>query len=130
MILRIVLGAVTIMALGFVWYHPKTFGAAWMRETGMTEEKAKQGNMAMIMGLAFLMSLIIAYRFSGWLHPDENYPPFLHGAFHAGKTALFLVVPALVTNALFEQKSWTYILINAGYWLVGLALAGGVIFSI
>lgn len=48
------------MVIGAVWYNPKVMGSAWMAETGMTEEKAQQGNMAMIFGCAYLFAMIIA----------------------------------------------------------------------
>ncbi|MFK7969918.1 MAG: DUF1761 domain-containing protein [Bacteroidia bacterium] len=36
------------LVVGFVWYHEKVFGTAWMKTTGMTREKAEQGNMPLI----------------------------------------------------------------------------------
>lgn len=49
------------MVLGFIWYHPKLFGNTWMQASGMTEEKMKSGNMALIFGLSFVFSLILAW---------------------------------------------------------------------
>jgi Protein of unknown function (DUF1761) len=40
---------------------------------------------------------------------------------------VFLVLPLIGTNALFERKSWKYIFINAGHWTVSLMLMGGII---
>jgi hypothetical protein len=40
---------------------------------------------------------------------------------------LFVVLPTLGTNALFEQKNWKYILINVGYWALTLSVMGGII---
>jgi len=57
----------------------------------------------------------------------SNHRHFGHGALHGVMTALFLVLPVMGTNALFERKSFKYIAINAGYWTVTLALMGGVI---
>lgn len=31
--------ALVPLILGFVWYNPKTFGNAWMKEAEMTDEK-------------------------------------------------------------------------------------------
>ena len=45
------------LVIGFIWYNPKVFGTIWMNEIGMTEEKAKQGNMAKIFGLTFVLLL-------------------------------------------------------------------------
>ena len=57
----------------------------------------------------------------------DRYRHFGHGAFHGGIAGVFLVFPALATNALFERKSWKYIGINAGYWIISFALMGGVV---
>ncbi len=50
-----------------------------------------------------------------------------HGALHGFMTALFIIFPALATNALFERKSWKYIFINFGYWAVCMTIMGGII---
>lgn len=57
----------------------------------------------------------------------QNYRTFKHGVFHGVLFSIFLVFPLIATNALFERKSWKYIFINSGYWLVTIALMGGVI---
>lgn len=56
-----------------------------------------------------------------------GYRTFKHGAFHGTICALFIVLPVLGTNALFEGKSFKYIGINVGYWLICFMLMGGVI---
>ena len=52
---------------------------------------------------------------------------FGHGALHGFFTGLFIVLPILGTNALFEQKGWKYVWINTGYWAITLMLMGGLI---
>jgi len=42
----ILVAAIVPMVLGFIWYNPILFGNVWMRESGITEEKMKSGNMA------------------------------------------------------------------------------------
>jgi hypothetical protein len=59
--LIIFLAALVPMAMGFIWYHPKVFGAAWMNAAGMTEDKIKGANMAKIFGLAFVLSFLLAF---------------------------------------------------------------------
>ncbi len=57
----------------------------------------------------------------------DNFRTFKHGVLHGTITGLFLVLPILGTNALFERKGFKYIAVNVGYWTVCLALMGGVI---
>jgi len=56
-----------------------------------------------------------------------NFRTFKHGALHGFITGLFIFLPVLGTNALFERKSWKYIFINVGYWAVSAMLMGGII---
>lgn len=57
----------------------------------------------------------------------RNFRTFKHGAFHGALAGLLFAFPVLGINALFDRKGWRYILINAGYWVVTLALMGGVL---
>jgi hypothetical protein len=120
-ILAIVLAAVSSFAVGGLWYSPLLFGPAWMRESGMTEEKVKQANMAKIYGLAFVLSLLAAFVFALFLGPDPA-PGLAAGAgFAAGA---FWVAASFGINYLFEQKSLKLFLINGGYHTVQFTLIG------
>jgi hypothetical protein len=57
----------------------------------------------------------------------DRYRSFGHGALHGGIAGVFLALPVLAVNALFERKSFKYIAINAGYWIVSFMLMGGVV---
>lgn len=48
--------------LGFIWYHPKVFGKAWLQAAGLDEQKAKEGfNMPLVFGLSLLLSFVLAF---------------------------------------------------------------------
>ena len=142
------------LIVGFIWYHEKLFGKAWMRASGVTPEAAQSANMALIFGITFIFSIMLAFILHGMvihqyaiyslvadMTPDQQEPlvkdfndkfgtlyrTFKHGAFHGVLLGLFFVLPVLGTNALFERKGFRYIAINAGYWIVSLAIMGGVI---
>ena len=55
----VALAAIVPMIVGFLYYNPKTMGNLWMKLSGMTEEKIKEGNMPLIYGLAYLLSFIM-----------------------------------------------------------------------
>lgn len=139
---------------GFIWYHPKVFGTAWMQVTGLSDEKLKGGNMAVIFGVSLLLSAMLAFvltgvvihqthigaLFQGDTDPanlaamegfmaayGDRFRSFGHGALHGTMAGLFFVLPVLGTNGLFERKGFKYISINVGYWCLTLALMGGVI---
>lgn len=145
-------GFVTLL-LGFIWYHPKVFGAVWMRENGLTEEQLSKGNMLKIFGLTFIYSLmigmimqsIVIHQFGalGMVGGYENlakpsfhefmkdygtaYRTFKHGALHGFMAGLFLALPMVCITGLFERKSWKYMLINSGYWILSLTVIGAII---
>lgn len=51
------------MVVGAIWYSSALFENAWMTASGVTEEKIKSGNMALILGLSYILGLM----FSGGL---------------------------------------------------------------
>lgn len=112
--------------IGFLWYGP-LFGKAWMASTGMTEEKAAQANMPVVFGLSFVFQLIMAFCLAMFFYGDPNAADAITagtGAFYGFLTGFGWVATALGVNALFEQRSWKYILINGGYWIVVFTLMG------
>ncbi|WGK65964.1 DUF1761 domain-containing protein [Croceiramulus getboli] len=133
--LALVAAAFSTIFIGFFWYGP-LFGKAWMRETGITEEQAKKSNMILLLGLSVVFGFFIAIQLWGLVftggapgheHGLDPYVTFKHGAFHGALLALFVVLPVLGTIALYEQKSWRYVAINVGYWLVTFSVMGGII---
>ena len=57
----------------------------------------------------------------------DRFRTFKHGAFHGVLSGVFLALPLVAINALFERRSFKYIAIHAGYWVITLAIMGGII---
>lgn len=57
----------------------------------------------------------------------NEFRTFKHGVFHGVLIGIFFALPLIGTNALFERKGAKYIFINSGYWIVTLAIMGGII---
>ena len=140
---------------GFIWYHPKVIGTAWMKAADMTEEKIKSANMFVFMGISLLLSFMLAFIMPTMVihqwhiksalmnvmdQPEAvqiidtfmeaygtEFRSFKHGALHGAILGLFLVLPVVGMNAMYEQKGWKYALIHVAYWTITLALMGGVI---
>jgi len=147
--------AVVTLVVGFVWYNPKVFGTIWMRENNFTQEELRKGNMLKIFGLTYIFSLMITMIEMGLtIHQSgavgmvggppliesakpsfaafmadygTAYRTFKHGALHGFMSGLFFAFPVLGITGLFERKSWKYIFVNSGYWIVTLTLMGGII---
>jgi len=123
--LEILIGGLAAFLLGFAWYTA-LFGKAWQAETKITDEQAQSG-MAMTHGLSFLMMCVMCFFMNMMFnyHPMEE-QNFVHGAFHGMLTAVFLPVPALAINYLYQKKSLKLFLIDAGYVIAFCTLAQGV----
>ena len=65
--------AVSTFVLGGLWYGP-LFGKVWMSASGMTEERAAQGNMPKIFGISFLLQLLAAAVLAAFLGTEEVMP--------------------------------------------------------
>lgn len=57
----------------------------------------------------------------------DRFRTFKHGALHGALAAIFLALPIVGINALFERRGFKYIALHVGYWLVSFTLMGGVI---
>ena len=57
----------------------------------------------------------------------NNFRTFGHGAFAWFYFFGFVVLPVVGINALFERRSWKYIMLHWGYWAITLVLMGGLI---
>lgn len=117
--------AITNLALGALWYSPVLFYKSWLRENHLTEEDIKRVNPAKVYGLSFLFSLLISYNLAFFLGDGNTdwvwgiTAGFLSGF---GFSALIFTVVAL-----FELRSWRYILINGGYITIYFTLIGLII---
>ena len=110
------------LVLGAVWYSPLLFYKAWMKENKFTEEDIKQINPLKTYSLTFILSVIISYNLAFFLGDAKTGAAW-------GATAGFLAgfgFSALIFTvvALFEQRSWKYILINGGYITIYFTLTG------
>ena len=112
---------VASMVLGGLWYSPVLFGNAWMRASGITEERARSANMTKVMGTAFLLAILGAWVFAMFLGPNPA-PGF---AAAAGLSAgLCWVAGSFGINYLFEQRPFRLFAINGGYHTLQYTLIG------
>jgi len=152
--LALFVAALSTLVVGSVWYGP-LFGKVWMKENGFSEEELKQGSMVKIFGLTFVFSLFLAlmmhflciHQFGplGMIGgPDfietakpsyaafmldygDAYRTYQHGALHGFMSGLFLALPLVGINGLFERKSWKYIFVHSGYWTVVMTIMGAIV---
>ena len=137
-IVPVLVAALIPTVMGMIYYNPKVFGNAWMASLGKTEEELKEGfNMAVVTIVGLVLSFLLAFSVNAIVElihqnvdeagtiltsSDHN---FGHGAFHGVFIALTVCIPVLITNGMYERKSWKNLLINTGYWVITIALMSG-----
>ncbi|HUR31841.1 MAG TPA: DUF1761 domain-containing protein, partial [Saprospiraceae bacterium] len=86
--LAVIIAALIPMIVGFIYYHPKVLGKAWMNSLGITEADLKIGNMGLIYGICLVMSFILSFYLLGNVDgPGQEgaqgqFDTFKHGAAH------------------------------------------------
>lgn len=149
------ISALVPLLVGFIWYHPKVMGTAWMKSSGMTPEQGQGMNMPLVFGLTYLfglflssaMMIIVIHQFSvgsvlanDMTNPEvkayladfmtkygQNFRSFKHGMLHGAIETIFFVLPVLAVVSMFERRSAKYIAIHVAYWFITLMLMGGII---
>lgn len=120
----VLVAGISSFVVGGIWYSPRLFGNAWMRENSLTEEAVKSGNKGKIFGFTAMFSLLMASNLAMYLAGDKT-------DFSWGATAGFLTgiwtFSAIAIHSLFELKRWNLIWINGGYSIVSLTLMGAII---
>jgi hypothetical protein len=151
--IALLLASLSTLVVGFIWYHPNVFGTIWMKESGMTEDKMKGSNMILIFAMSilyaflisFVLQMLVIHQFGamGMIGGDPSkalpsysafmtdygtsFRTFKHGALHGFMTGLFLALPIIGVGALYERRSFKYVLIAGGYWVITCMIMGGII---
>ncbi len=109
--LSYLLGLFLAMGLTFLVIHQMHFYSILANEPGINDAGSEINN--------FYADFMVKF--------GTNFRTFKHGALHGTVGGFFIALPILATTALFERKGFNYIAINFGYWVITMALMGGVI---
>lgn len=120
---QMLLALVAYMAIGSLWYSV-VFGNVWLKAVGKSKAEAAMGGPAMlgavfgeamvVLGLAYVNLLV---GVSGWMS----------GALLGVIMWLFFVTGTALVNSAFQGKSLQLYLIDMGYHLVGMMVAGAIL---
>jgi hypothetical protein len=101
------------------------FGKVWLKANGFTEAQARGFNKARAFGGAFVLALIMSANLAMFLAGPATR---LWWGIAAGALAgIGWVATSLAVVALFENRSWSYIFVNAGYLIVVFILMGAIL---
>lgn len=119
--LAVIAAALSMFVIGGLWYSPILFGKRWQVAANVSDTAMSAGKPAVIFGLAFVLSLLIA----------ANLAFFVAGVPELGAVVGYSVAAGLgwaafglSVIALFERRPFAYHLINGGYLTVAFAVMG------
>lgn len=116
----VIAAAVSMFVIGGVWYSA-LFRKAWMAANGFADDDMKRGSPAVIFGLAFVLSLLMAANLAFLVAGVPDLGAVVGYAIAAG---LGFSAFSLSVVALFERRPLGYHLINGGYLTVAFAVMG------
>lgn len=119
--LAVLVAAVAVFVLGWLWYSPLLFFKSWMRLRGLDPEAAMK-NAKMPGGkllIEFVRCLLLAFVIARLVALLDIHSYFI--AIHSG-LFLWLGFPVvlLVGSVLWDNVPWKVAAIHAGDWLVKL----------
>ena len=124
-ILAIVVAAIVYFFIGAIWYGQ--FSVAWLAGIGRTMAELEAENPGARPYVVGFGSVLVACATLGWLIARTGTSGWAGGAKLGVVVALGLVGAQLALNYGFESRSVSLWLINTGYPVVGLGIAGAII---
>lgn len=111
--------------LGALWFSPLLFVKSWKALVGLKEnERPKSGRYGMVISLiaSFVITLALAHLIL--LSKASNVGC---GALIGALAWLGFYAAPYYSLSLFQDTPFKLIAINAGYWLVGMVISGGLL---
>ena len=118
--LAVVAAAISMFVIGGVWYSA-LFQKAWMSANGFTDDDMKRGNPAIIFGVAFVLSLLMAANLAFLVANVADLGAVVGYSVAAG---LGFAAFGLSLVAMFERRPLGYHLINGSYLTIAFAVMG------
>jgi hypothetical protein len=126
----VLVSTIGAFAIGSIWYSPIMFSKVWQREAKLSDAEIGASNMVLLFGTTIVLAAIQATLFAAAVAGMLGADPVL------GDVIIFSLVIGIgwvattfATGYLFERRSMTLWLINAGY-NVALFLAFGLIIGL
>ena len=121
--LVLILAGLIPMLVGAIWYGP-LFGRSWMRVNGFSEDTLKTGNMAVIFGLSFLLSIVFAVGLAGLcIHQNAVMQLFaMHPDFATPGTEVHTLYTTMIENYGDRHRTFGHGAVHGGFATILLAL--------
>ncbi|MCD2259768.1 DUF1761 domain-containing protein [Psychroserpens luteolus] len=131
--LSMVLATLMPILIGFLYYHKNVFGNVWLDTISTRENQTKKPNNIVTLIVAILLSFFLSFFLLNFnnsgINQEGDFDTFAHGAWHGTFIAVTTVAPVIVVQGFFGRRKWKHMLINILYWMITLALMGGILDS-
>jgi hypothetical protein len=124
-----VLGGLSAIAVGMIWYSPFLFGPAWGKALGVSEKEMSR-NRAKVMPVLLIVSFLTAYILSLFAVYFQSYTgksAMMSGFDTAVLAFLGFAGTALVAHDVFDPRPKSKLYINLGNRLATLIVMGLII---
>ena len=122
--LAVVVAAVAVFILGWLWYMP-LFGKAWREARGVTEQMAAEGqkDMGKTMLVIFVCTLVMAWAM-GVIVGYTKLVTVMQGVKLGALCWLGFALTIGLIETTTSRRKMTSFYIDTGYWLVSLVVMG------
>jgi len=118
--LAVVVSVVLSFALGALW-HSVLFKKGWSEDSGSVYNSQNHGNPAVIFGLSGLLHVVLVIALAMFVGQHTN---FLGGALKGLFVSLVWISTSIGVTYIFVGRTFRLFLIDAGFYVVFLTLAG------
>lgn len=128
--LSMILATLTPMVIGFIYYQKHLFGKIWSATISMPKGERVKLSLAWNFSISFIVCFLLSFFlliYCNGAGQEGIYDTFQHGAWHGLILSVLVIIPISITGVLYNERSWTNMLVNAGYWLLSLPLMGGIL---
>lgn len=117
--------AASYFVIGGLWYSPVLFGKAWMRENGFDNAQVSGFARGRIFGGSAVLAAVMSLNLACFLADAGT--TFAWGLAAGALAGFGWVAAAIGVLGLFENRSFRYVAINAGYQAVAFTIMGGIL---
>ncbi len=116
------------MGIGLAYFHKNAFGKVWSDSIGASDKKLNKITLIIIsLILSFFLSFFLLNFNNSGINQEGDFDTFGHGVWHGVFIAITVVTPVVVITGIFARNRWKNMLIMILYWIITLALMGGIL---
>ncbi|GGI57721.1 DUF1761 family protein [Winogradskyella haliclonae] len=126
--LSMILSTITPLVIGLTYFHKKVFGKALSDSIDTSDKKLNKFILVIVsLILSFFLSFFLLNFNNDGINQEGDFDTFGHGVWHGVFIAITVVSPVVIITETFGLKRWKNMLIIICYWIITLALMGGLL---